>query len=421
MTNPEVNPEMKTEVSKGERRMVPLVLLGVAVAVLAAGALLLHRAASGTNEVALASKPKGVTAVRAREAAWRPLRRYVGAIEPWISARVGPELVAGYLQTVLVRPGDRVRRGQVLATLDCRNTSALSKSIGMQAQALQETQAALAKEATRVGSLLDKGFVSPNEVEQKAADSASKQAQLLGLRAQLLGTDLQVADCVLRAPFDGEIGDRLADPGAFVRPGAAVVTEVERATLRVTADVPESDFAAVEPGSAVKIHVLATGVELQAKISRRAPAADDETRTIHLEVDLLNRDRSIPAGTTADLFVEVGAPVPALEVPLSAASVRGDAANVMTVQDGIARQKSVRLMGERAGRLYLDPALGKGTLIVVEGRAALVEGDQVSVREAGAVTPPPESEHAVASGAKAAVLVAPARGGGAEARQPARP
>ena len=411
----------KPEVSKSQRRAVPLVLLGVATLVLAAGALLLRRAASGTSDVALASKPKGVTAVRAREAAYRPLRRYVGAIEPWVSARVGPQLVAAYLQTVLVRPGDRVRRGQVLATLDCRNASARSRSIGMQAKALQETQAALAKEAVRVGSLLDRGFVSPNEVEMKTADSASKQAQLLGLRAQLLGTDLQVADCVLRAPFDGEIGDRLADPGAFVRPGAAVVTEVDRATLRVVADVPESDFAAVAPGSAVTVRVLATGEELRAKISRRAPAADDETRTIHLEVDLFNKDRSIPAGATADLIVEVGAPVPALEVPLSAASVRGDAASVMTVQDGLARQKSVRLIGEREGRLYLDPSLGEGTLIVVEGRAALVEGDPVAVREAGAVTPPPESERALVGGAKAAVLPVPARGGASAAQRPARP
>jgi membrane fusion protein, multidrug efflux system len=386
-----VSAEAKAAVAGPRSRRVPLALAGLALLVLASGALLMRRALSGTSDVALSSMPKGVTATVARDSAYRPLRRYVGAIAPWVSARVGPQLVSAYVQTVLVRPGDRVRRGQVLATLDCRNTSALSRSIGMQAKALEETQVALSKEAARVQSLLAGGFVSSNEVEQKTAESASKQSQLLGLKAQQLGTDLQVSDCVLRAPFDGEIGERMADPGAFVRPGSALVTEVDLTTLRVTADVPESDFEAVVPGSLVKLHLLATGARLQAVISRRSPAADEETRTIHVEIDLPNPESRIPGGTTADLLIDVGAPQPAFEVPLSAASVRGDSAVVMTVRDGVARQRSVRLLGERDGRLFLDPSLGRDTLVVTEGRAALVEGDAVTVRETGTVAPAPEA------------------------------
>jgi RND family efflux transporter MFP subunit len=353
----------------------------VGALVLLLGGFLLQRARAQVSQVALASQPKGAMVAAARSAPYRPERRYIGSIEPWVSANVGPQLVAAYAETVLVRPGDRVRRGQVVATLDCRNTSEIARSIRLQAKALEAMQVALARQASRVGSLLEGGFVSADEVEQKSAESASKQSQLAALQAQLASTELQRSDCVLRAPFEGEVGERLIDPGAFVRPGTAVVTVVDRSLLRVTANVPESDFTAVAPGREARIKVLATGQELKARIARRSPNADAGTRTVHFEADLPNQGRQIPSGTTADLRIDLGEPLPALEVPLSAATVRGETATVVVVVDGKAHKRSVPLLGERAGRLYLDPSLGEGALVVTEGRSALFEGDEVVTRQ----------------------------------------
>lgn len=390
MTETTKTPAATTKAANAKGKAVPVVLIGGTVAVLLLGAFLLHRATSSTNQVALASQPKAATVVAPVAAHYRPERRYVGTIEPWVSARVGPQQVSAFVEAVLVRPGDRVKRGQVLATLDCRNASAVARSVKMQTKALESMQAAIAKQATRVGTLLEGGFVSTDEVDQRTADSQSKQAQVAALQAQLAGTELQQQDCVLRAPFDGEIADRQADPGAFVRPGNTVVTLVDRSVLRVTANVPEGDFAAVAPGTQAKLRVTATGEELTAAVTRRSPSADEGTRTVHLEIDLPNKDRHIPAGTTADLHIEAGEAVPALAVPLTAASVRGDTATVVVVEKGRAHKKSVPLLGERAGQLFLSPVLGDGAQVVTEGRAALSEGDEVSARVA-APPPPPQA------------------------------
>ena len=59
------------------------------------------------------------------------------------------------------------------------------------------------------------------------------------MQSQIEGASLQVNDCVLKAPFSGEIADRLVDPGAFIRPGSAIATIVDRSLVRVVADVPE--------------------------------------------------------------------------------------------------------------------------------------------------------------------------------------
>jgi RND family efflux transporter MFP subunit len=358
--------------------MVPIGIGILCAGVLLAGGVMVVRAEARTNKVPLAASPKPVSVIEAKGAPFRASRTYVGTIDPWVEAKVGPQLVSAYVETVLVRPGAAVKKGDVLATLDCRNASATSQAVSMQARALEARQQAVAHEATRIQGLLDGGFVSSNEAEQKAAQSAAEQAQLLATQAKLLGTTLEVNDCVLRAPFDGEIAQRAIDPGAFARPGTTVVTVVDRSIIRVTADAPEVDFDAVAPGTTVSIRVLATNKDLVAKVSRRAPAADGLTRTVRFELDIPDTARAIPVGTTGELRIEVGDPIATTAVPLSAATVRGTKASVFVVDGDVARARTVALKGESGGILYLDTELSPGTRVVTEGRALLGDGDRVT-------------------------------------------
>jgi RND family efflux transporter MFP subunit len=350
-------------------------------AVLLVGGLMIWRAESRTNKVALASQPKPVTVMRARAAMYRPSRTYVGTLQPWVEAKVGPQLVSAYVDTVLVRPGAAVKRGEVLATLDCRDASASVKAIAARARAIDTHQQAIAHEAARTQGLLEGGFVSPNEAEQKTSQSASEQAQLEAERANMTRSSLQVSDCILRAPFTGEIAQRMIDPGAYVRPGSAIVTVIDRGTIRMTADAPELDFDAISPGTAVTVQVYATNKDLAATITRRAPAADPATRTVHFEIDLPDPTRAIPVGTTGEVRLDVGQPVPATEIPLYAATVRGSKANVFVVDHDIAHAQTVAVKGEAAGSLFVDTALVPGAAVVSEGRALLEDGDRVAAKE----------------------------------------
>jgi RND family efflux transporter MFP subunit len=362
----------------------PRIRLAIGVgsaALILIGAGLLWRMESGVNKVALSSEPKRVTVVAARAATYRPSHRYVGTLNPWVEAKVGPQFVSAYVDTVLVRPGATVKRGDVLATLDCRNASALNKAVASEARAVQSMQEAVQHEAERLAQLQDGGFVSPNEIEQKTADSAAKQSQYLALQAQMLDSTLKVNDCVLRAPFDGEVADRMADPGAFAKPGNSIVSIVDRDVVRLVTDVPEDDFASVATGTRVSIHVLATGDSFNLPISRRTPAADLDTRTIHIEVDIPDPERRLPVYATAEVTVDVGNAEPATELPLAAASIRGAKADVFTVKDGKALPETFAVVGERAGGLFVDPALVAGTLVVLEGRALLKRDDPVVYKE----------------------------------------
>jgi RND family efflux transporter MFP subunit len=266
----------------------------------------------------------------------------------------------------------------VLATLDCRNLSTASQAIAHQARALGERQKATAREAARLGELLDGGYAAPNEVEQKQAQSAANEAQIAALLAQGSGKALEVNDCILRAPFDGEVSLRLADPGSFVRPGGAIVEVVDSSVIRLAAAVPEIDFGAIAPRTPVRMRLLATGKRLSGEIARRAPAAEPGTRTIAFEVDLPNTSHEIPVGTTAELFVDVGEPADAFEVPLLAAKIRGKSATVFVVEDGVAKKVTIDVVGESGGSLFLSPkGLSAGKQVVTQGRSLLANNDRV--------------------------------------------
>lgn len=356
---------------------VPIIIGAASLVILVAGAAMVMRAESKTNKVAMTDEAKPVTVVEAKGTTWRPTRTYVGTLEPWISASIGPQLVSAYVDTVLVRPGARVEKGAVIATLDCKTANATSQAIAMQARALEAKQKAVANESARIHNLLDGGYVSPNEAEQKAAQSASEEAQLLATQAKALGSALEVADCVLRAPFAGEVATRTADPGAFVKPGSSIVTLVDRSTIRVTADAPEVDFDVIAPESKVNIHVLSTNKDLTAVVARRAPAADPSTRTVHFELDVPDPGRTLPVGTTGEIRIEVGQEVPATQIPFSAASIRGTKASIFVVEGDVAHARTIAVKGENAGKLFLDPALAPGARVVTEGRALLDDGDKV--------------------------------------------
>jgi RND family efflux transporter MFP subunit len=378
------------------RRVVPVALATGAALVLMVGGVLVHRAESRVNKVALASSAKPVTAIAAQETTFRESRTYIGTLRPWIEAQVGPQFISAYVDTVLVRPGAAVKRGEVLATLDCRNASASSQAVAAEARAIDARQKAISDEAARMETLLDGGYIDPNSVQLKKAQSVSEEATLAAQRAKLTATTLEVNDCVLRSPFDGEIATRTIDPGAFVRPGTAIVSVVDRTIVRTTFDVPEDDFDVVTPTTPLTVRTLATNRTIAGAVARRSPSADPDTRTVHAEIDIPDPSRQIPVNTTGEIRIEVGNPVPATAIPLDSATIHGSKAVVFVVDNGVAYRATFQVLGERESTLYVDSALRPGTQVVTEGRALLAEGDTVAPKmvafAATASTPIPKEK-----------------------------
>ncbi len=102
---------------------------------------------------------------------------------------------------------------------------------------------------------------------------------------------------------------------------------------------------------------------------------------MHFEIDIPDPSRAIPVGTTGEVHIDIGTPEPASEIPLYAATIRGNKASLFVVDQGVARQQTVSVKGEAGGSLFLDTGLAAGAAVVTEGRAILEDGDRVQALE----------------------------------------
>ena len=84
--------------------------------------------------------------------------------------------------------------------------------------------------------------------------------------------------------------------------------------------------------------------------------------------------------TTAELQLEVGAPVPATTMPLTAANVRGSKVSVFVVKDGVAHATTGKLLGEHNGELFVDDKVAPGSQVVTQGRGELDDKDHVTAK-----------------------------------------
>ncbi len=330
----------RTRIIVTSPNIVPAAIAGFVLCMLIGGLILLrtHRLRTPAPPAEEADTSVGVA--RATATIYANTRRYVGRLEPWAHAVIGPKTLSAYVAAVMVRPGDDVVKGDTLATLDCRNALAVAPQ---------------------------------REPQVEGAPSAPAPRG--------------VGDCTFRAPFDGEVATRTADPGTFVAPGQAILTLVDRSTIRLVVDVPESDFNEVKPGTAVTIRSLATGGTVTSRVSRRAPAADMNSHSVNIEIDLTDDEKLLPLGTTAEVVTQLGEPTSASEIPASAAKIRGDIASVMVVDGDTVSRVRVKLLGERDGKVYVEPTLAPGTQVVVDSAKQLRDGDHVTVRSSEATAP----------------------------------
>ena len=310
--------------------------------ILCAGGLLVWRAESRTNKIALDAAPKPVTATPSAAERFQPSRSYVGRLEPWLVASVGPQLVSAYVDTVLVRPGAIVKRGRPAQRSTAATRTRRTRPSGRcEARAIDARQKAAANEAARVqGAARGGSFVSPNEAEMKTAQSAAgggargdeaQRPRAEGARGERLrparalrrgGGDPHHGSRRVRAAGDGHRLHRRPEHGAAHGRRARVRLRRDRAG-------PQGDDRRRHQAWSFSA----------ATISRRAPAADPSTRTVHFEVDLPDPEREIPVGTTGVVHLDVGEPEPATEIPLYAASVRGTKAMVFVIDGDVAHAR----------------------------------------------------------------------------------
>lgn len=249
---------------------------------------------------AQAERVHGVALLQVQEATVPDAVEATGTVKAAVSAQLASQMM-GTIIRVNVQEGDRVRRGEVLVSIDEAQQQAAYTGAKAGLQASQESIAAAdadyaLAEATmkRYQMLYDKKSISPQEYDEVKTRLAAAQARRDSAHAGRTQAEAGVSEAStamgftkVRAPFDGLVISKLAEAGAMAAPGVPLLVIEDPSRFRLEVQVDESKMSAVKLGETVPVVIDALGdLPIEGKVTQIVPAADPASRTFTVKIEL---------------------------------------------------------------------------------------------------------------------------------------
>ena len=311
-----------------------------------------------------------------------------GNIAAWQEASVGSESSGLRLAEVRVNVGDRVRKGQVLATFSGETVAA---DVAQAKAALAEARATAADaagNAARARTLSQTGALSQQQINQYQTAEQTAKARVEAAEASLAAQQVRNRNTQVLAPDDGVISSRTATVGSVVGAGTELFKLIRQGRLEWRAEVGAAELGKLSVGMPATI-TAPGGTRVTGKVRSIAPTVDAQTRNALVYVDI--PDVQANTGVKAGMFSRgefLLGKSEALTVPQVAVVPRDGFNTVMVLQpDQHVRQVRVEA-GRRVGdRIEVRGELAKDARVVVAGAGFLNDGDLVRVSDAPAANP----------------------------------
>jgi len=309
--------------------------------------------------------------------------------------------VAGFVEAINVDRGSTVKKGQLLARLaapeltaqrvesEAKVQSALSQRIEAEAR-LAADEATYQHLKTAAAT---PGVVAGNDVEValKAveADRARVESAKQNEKAQQeAARSMRDVETYLRieAPFDGVVTERSAHEGSLVGPGTPALLRVQQVSrLRLVVAVPEDAVAEIAQGQTIAFTVPAfPGERFSGKIARASRALDPKTRTMPVELDVVNTDGKLTPGMFANVAWTMRRAHPSLFVPPSAIASTTERTFVVRVRSGQTEWVDVRRGAAMGPLVEVFGNLQAGDQVALRGTDELRAGTHVVAKPAAA-------------------------------------
>jgi RND family efflux transporter MFP subunit len=285
-----------------------------------------------------------------------------------------PEM-AGTLNSVYVKEGQKVSKGQLLATID---------DGGLSSQLAQlRTQAELSKTTfERQKRLWEQNIGSEIQYLQAKTNYEAQQSAVKQMESQ-------VGKSSIRAPFTGIIDDVIKDEGTVVSPGpgAEVFRIVNLSNMYIEVEVPESHLPNVTPGKDVKVYFPVLGDSVSTKIRQTGNFINPSNRSFTAEIPVPSHDGKIKPNLTARVMINDYTSDNAILIPQSILSENANGeqyvflVNADSIQNDPVAKKVVIKTGKTQGD-YVEVLSGinEGDAIIDEGARSVKEGQKVNIK-----------------------------------------
>jgi membrane fusion protein, multidrug efflux system len=316
------------------------------------------------SKIVLEFTPADVATVEYRELV-RSIA-FSGSLSPILQTTVKSR-VSGDVSKVLVREGESVAQGQLLAQIE---TADLQSRLDAQVAALEEARARLSigeKNRENNLQLLHQKFISQNAFDTTQSTYEMNVAQMKSADAQLRIARKAMEDAAIRAPFASIVARRYANAGEKVGVDSALFALVDLGRMEIEAPAPASEIPAIKAGQAATFRVDGFGERVfDGRVERINPTADQGSRAITLYISVANRDGALRGGMFAKGQIVLDKTAPATMVPASAVRDEAGQSYVFTIENGKVAKRAVKVGASEphGGMVEVQSGLEKGLQVV---------------------------------------------------------
>lgn len=288
--------------------------------------------------------------------------------------------VAGVIDNVNVKEGQRVKKGELLATL---NSDLLSNEILSKEGALKQARAQyekIQKDFSRFKTLYESESVSFKEYEDALFDMQAQKGNMesISYALELLKTQKRKKSII--APYDGVILQKLLSQGEWVNAGAGVFNIAKITPLEATFEVPFAILRALKVGDSLKVRIA--NQMYNAKISAKIPLGDTKARTFPVKLAIDDPKQELIEGLEVRASFDVESDESVLLVPRDSILPTLEGNVIFIINGKSAKKVAIEVKGYKDLNAYIVPLdwnLSVKDKVIIAGVERLSDGDKIEI------------------------------------------
>lgn len=304
--------------------------------------------------------------------------------------------VVGYITSIQVQEGQKVRKGQLLYTIDQTRIQARKQQAESAVAIAEGNVERLRKDFERYERLRSEDAIAGQIYDNARIDLRNAEQELSATKAELENTAIDLQYASIHAPFDGTVGFSQVRVGTLVNPGETLLNTISRDDPIGVDFFPEERFLGKFQALIDNENVVADSIfqikmpggdlyEHFGSIEIVDRAVDRNTGTIQIRLKFPNPQNKLRPGLSTTLSVKDNESESALLVPRRSVTEQMGEFSVYVVEDGQAKQRKIKTGRNIRDMTVVTEGLEPGDEVVVKGVQKLQDGDTVEIVEGGEV------------------------------------
>lgn len=303
--------------------------------------------------------------------------RATGSLAARVDMPVGVVGEGGEVARVLVQPGDRVRGGQILAVVERSVQSEQVRSLAAQVDVARADATLAQAQLDRARALVDRGFISKADIDQRTATRDAANARVGVARAQLAEQRARTGRLDIRAPASGLVLTRTVEPGQVVGSASGVLFRLAKdGEMEMLAQASEADLALLRVGNRATVTPVGGSGQVTGRIWQVSPVIDPQTRQGIVRIALPGDPAIRPGGFASAAIVSGSGEAPMLP---ESAVLSDEKGNYVFIVDGqnVVRRRDVKVGQVSSAGVAVVEGLTGTERIVASAGAFLTPGQKV--------------------------------------------